>query len=34
LIQLAPGERKVYDLEIRVINHPNELKNLLKINNH
>lgn len=33
LIELAPGERKVYDLEISVINQPNELKNLLKINN-
>jgi hypothetical protein len=32
LIQLAPGERRIYDLEISVINHPNELKNLLKIN--
>jgi hypothetical protein len=33
LIQLAPGEKRIYGLEIKVINRLDELKNLLKINN-
>lgn len=32
LIQLAPGEKRVYDLEINVVNHPDELNQLLKFN--